>query len=194
MTDLDVLVRVMPTPNPQALKFVANQAFKRTGKATFSSPEEAEGFKLLEELFRLTSVRQLYLFENVLTVTFSDDVDPFDFSDEVISIIKTRLPVHNPEFQLEAEKKKDRSHLSPELQEIEAILDKTIRPGLQGDGGDIEVVHYDPESKTLEVLYQGACGSCPSSMFGTLEAIRGILQEEFDPQIDIAISDAAYPY
>lgn len=194
MTDLDVLVRVMPTPNPQALKFVSNHAFKLTGKATFSSPEEAEGFKLLEELFRLPEVSQLYLFENVLTVTFTDDVDPFELSDNVIAVIRTRLPLHNPDFQMEEEKKKDRSHLSPELQEIEAILDKTIRPALQGDGGDIEVTDYDPESKTLEVLYQGACGTCPSSMFGTLEAIRGILQEEFDPQIDIAISDSAYSY
>ncbi len=194
MTDLDVLVRVMPTPNPQALKFVSNLPFKTTGKATFSSLEEAQGFTLLESLFQLPGVHQLYLFENVLTVTFSDDADPYDLQGDVTSVIKTRLQVHDPNFQLEEERKRDRSHLPPEVQQIEEILDQTIRPGLQGDGGDIEVVHYDLESKTLEVMYQGACGTCPSSMFGTLEAIKGILKDAYDPEIDVAISDEAFPY
>ena len=139
-------------------------------------------------------MQQLYLFENVLTVTFADEADPYEAQEDITSIIKTRLPIHDPGFQLEEEKKRDRSHLPPEVQKIEEILDQTIRPALQGDGGDIEVVHYDLESKTLEVMYQGACGTCPSSMFGTLEAIRGILKDEYDPEIDVAISDEAFPY
>lgn len=194
MTDLDVLVRVMPTPNPQALKFVSNRPYKLEGKATFSTVDEARGFVLLEGLFQIPGVEQLYLFENVLTVTFAEDYDPFDVQADVTSVIQTRMPAHNPNFQMEEERQKDRSHLPQEVQDIEEILDKTVRPGLQGDGGDIEVIHYDLESKTVEVAYQGACGTCPSAMFGTLEAIKGILQDLYDPEIDIAISDDAFPY
>jgi NFU1 iron-sulfur cluster scaffold homolog, mitochondrial len=54
---------------------------------------------------------------------------------------------------------------------------------LQGDGGDIEVIALN--GKELQVRYQGACGTCPSSTSATLEAIQGILQEQFDPEIQI---------
>ena len=65
---------------------------------------------------------------------------------------------------------------SPELQQIEDILDRTIRPGLQADGGDLQVLSL--ENNKLEIAYQGACGGCPSAFMGTLEAIENILQHE----------------
>ena len=70
--------------------------------------------------------------------------------------------------------------------QIEEILDRRIRPGLQGDGGDLACVSY--ENNVLIIKYQGACGTCPSSTTGTLEAIRSILQDEFDPQIEVYIA------
>ena len=54
---------------------------------------------------------------------------------------------------------------------------------LQGDGGDIEVVGY--KNHQLEVRYQGACGTCPSSTAATLDAIQGILREQFDPELEV---------
>ena len=39
--------------------------------------------------------------------------------------------------------------------------------------------------KELQVRYQGACGTCPSSTSATLDAIQGILAEQFDPEIQI---------
>jgi Fe-S cluster biogenesis protein NfuA len=67
------------------------------------------------------------------------------------------------------------------MRRIEQILDETVRMHLQGDGGDIEVLKY--ENHQLEVRYQGACGTCPSSVGGTLEAIQGILRDQFDPEL-----------
>lgn len=81
------------------------------------------------------------------------------------------------------EKKIARQNLSAEMQKIEEILDRTIRPGLQGDGGDIDLIKY--EDKKVYVSYQGACGTCPSSTTGTLMAIEGILKEEMDPEIEV---------
>ncbi len=33
--------------------------------------------------------------------------------------------------------------------------------------------------------YQGACGSCPSSISGTLMAIEGMVQQEVDPALEV---------
>jgi len=93
------------------------------------------------------------------------------------------MPIHNPALGQTHEKKQARGHLPPDLQKIESILDRTVRPGLQGDGGDITVIKY--ENHKLEVSYEGACGTCPSSTTGTLMAIESILKDEFDPQIEV---------
>jgi Fe-S cluster biogenesis protein NfuA len=181
---LDVMVRVQPTPNPNALKFVVNAPLKSEGKATFTRPSEAVGIRLAEDLFAIEGVRQLHFFENVVTVTYSFDADIETLELEVKAVLQTRLPIHDPNFLVEEERRKiDRSQLPPEIQKIEEILDNTVRMYLQGDGGDIEVVSL--KDNKLEVRYQGACGTCPSSTAATLDAIHGILREQFDPNIEI---------
>lgn len=183
-SDADVMVRVLPTPNPNALKFVVNRDVKRVGKATFTRPSEATGLRLASDLFEIDGVRQLHFFENVITVTHAEEADVDTLRLEVTAVIQRGMPVHNAEFLLEEERKKaDRSKLPPEVQEIEEILDKTVRQYLQGDGGDLEVIAL--KGHTLEVRYQGACGTCPSSIAGTLDAIQGILREQFDPNLEV---------
>ncbi len=183
----DVKVRAQMTPNPKALKFITNKTIKTEGKATFNSSADSEKHLLFYDLFLLDGVRQVYAFQNTITISHDGTIELEDFKKDVSAILETRLPVHNPDFLTPEEEKlktpKDRSNLSAELQEIENIFDRTIRPGLQADGGDIEVLNY--ENNILKIAYQGACGSCPSSMMGTLQAIEGILQNEFNPDIRV---------
>ena len=42
------------------------------------------------------------------------------------------------------------------------IIDK-IRPMLQADGGDIELVDVEEQTGVVKVRLQGACRSCPSA-------------------------------
>ncbi len=179
----EVLIRVQETPNPAAWKFILDRPVLTEGKATYSNIQEAEHNNLARSLFQIPSVKQVHYFQNVITVTHMFDVDPEDIKQQVCYVIQTRMPVHNPNQTIVDEKKIARQNLSPEQQKIEEILDRTIRPGLQGDGGDIEVVKFE-DNKVL-VTYQGACGTCPSSTTGTLMAIEGILKEEFDPAVEV---------
>jgi Fe-S cluster biogenesis protein NfuA len=82
-------------------------------------------------------------------------------------------------------KPKPKVEMTPEMQKIDEILDRTVRPGLQGDGGDIEVLSFEPKEKKVYIHYQGACGTCPSSTAGTLMAIESILRDEFDPECQV---------
>jgi Fe-S cluster biogenesis protein NfuA len=41
------------------------------------------------------------------------------------------------------------------------------------------------QEHTLKIRYQGACGSCPSSLSGTLMAIEGMLKQEVDPEMEV---------
>lgn len=168
------------TPNPRSMKFILNQNVINDGKATFTSVEECKGITLAKDLVSLPNVLQVYFFENMITIT--QDSDEWDTLQQMVkSVLFTRMPIHSPDINLEAEKLKARESLSPELQKIESILDRTVRPGLQSDGGNIEVVKL--EGKELFVRYEGACGTCPSSTSGTLYAIEDILKNEFDPEV-----------
>lgn len=174
----DLLIRTLPTPNPFALKFVLNAPFKEEGKATFNSPAECEDMPLVRDLFAIEGVRQIHLFQNTLTVTHSGDLSNKELDEQVGSVIRTRYATHNPAFGEQPKAMRPHAALAstPELKEIEEILDRTIRPGLQADGGDVEVVGF--ENNELQILYQGACGGCPSAASGTLDAIQGILRNE----------------
>lgn len=188
MINYDILVRTQATPNPQAIKFIVNCPIKLAGKATFTSKDQAKSVKLAEDLFMVEGVEQLHMFENVVTVTHDMDSDRNKLIDNISSVLQTRLKIHDPHFVMENEMKEKKKRLdrSPEINEIEEILDRTIRPGLQADGGDIEVVEY--KDNIVTISYEGACGSCPSSMYGTLDAIHSILRAEFNSDLEIRIA------
>ncbi len=178
---MDVKIRTEWTPNPNALKFVTNQNVKTAGKISYTRPEECQHVPLSHGLLSVPHVTQAHFFENVVTVTQDGAADWEILKDQITYVILKQLPLHNPDFD---EKRLDpRANLPPDLQKIEEILDRTVRKGLQMDGGDLEVVSLD--GKKLTVKYQGACGGCPSSSAGTLRAIQGILRDEYDPELEV---------
>jgi Fe-S cluster biogenesis protein NfuA len=69
------------------------------------------------------------------------------------------------------------------LKQINLLLDKRVRPALAGDGGGLQVMGLD--GYTLKVRYQGACGSCPSAISGTLNAIENLLKREINPALEV---------
>jgi Fe-S cluster biogenesis protein NfuA len=60
-------------------------------------------------------------------------------------------------------------------EKIEATLN-TIRPSLQADGGDIELVSV--KDGVVWVRLTGACGSCPMSMVTLRMGVEKILRKE----------------
>lgn len=170
------------TPNPNAMKFILNLDVKSAGKVTFEGPEQARGVPLVERLFELPYVRQVHLFENVITVSKDDSTDWPAAADRIKEIAAREIRSHDPDFTPQ-EPERSRDDLPDDIRAIEEVLDRTVRPYLQGDGGDLDVLAY--ENKRVVVNYQGACGSCPASESGTLTAIQGILRDEIDPAIEV---------
>jgi Fe-S cluster biogenesis protein NfuA len=181
-------VSVWPTPNPNALKFIVDQTLKSEGKATFKSKDEAKELPLALALMELPDVESLLIFQNTITVTKSTMGEWFELEEMVTKVMEEHVPHHDPHFKNQdgsVDEKKRREGLSPELLNIEEILDRTIRPGLQADGGDIVCVDFRDDC--LLIKYQGACGTCPSSSSGTLEAIKNILSHELGKDVGVYI-------
>lgn len=66
------------------------------------------------------------------------------------------------------------------LEKVQAVLNK-IRPMLQKDGGDVELICID--NKIVKVKLQGACAGCPMSQMTLKNGIEKILKEQI-PEIE----------
>jgi Fe-S cluster biogenesis protein NfuA len=71
----------------------------------------------------------------------------------------------------------DASDLRGQVQEVINL----IRPAVQADGGDIELVDVMPDG-TVHVRFHGACHGCPSSTMTLHHGIERNLRERL-PQI-----------
>ena len=69
---------------------------------------------------------------------------------------------------------------------VTMVLDKKVRPFLQRDGGDVELV--DIVGRHVFVAYQGQCNQCPSSSGGTLQLMTEALAEELrEPRLQVVV-------
>jgi Fe-S cluster biogenesis protein NfuA len=59
---------------------------------------------------------------------------------------------------------------------IQTVLDQ-IRPSLQNDGGDCELVDVSEDGKTVFLRLQGACSHCPSAIYTLKYGIESVLKE-----------------
>lgn len=179
-------ITIQPTPNPNALKFILEKDVKVDGKVSFKTPQDCKEIPLAAALFDLRGVDQIHFFQNVITISKFSFEDWDNLEPAVQTCIESFLDDHDPNFKVYDPEADRRANLSPELKHIEEILDKRIRPGLQGDGGDMVVKDF--KDNVLIIKYQGACGTCPSSTAGTLEAIRSILRDEVNQEIEVYLA------
>lgn len=180
------MISIAPTPNPNALRFLADVDFKTEGSSNYYVVTECGDNELAKKLFYIKGVDRVYIYQNAVTITKFHYIDWSELEPKIIASLEESLKTHDPNYQDKDPEKERREALSPELQKIEEILDRTVRSGLQADGGDVQAVSL--EGNVLKIKYQGACGTCPSSATGTLAAIRAFLAEEYDSNIEVYIA------
>ena len=172
------------TPNPNAVKFILREAVSNGTVHQFGSADQAQNDPLAKALFDIGNVVSVFYMDRMITVEKDDEGDwttcyprwPFQSAPPSRSV------------QLQQQRRRGRRHSGrnqrrPQTIQINDFLDEKVRPALMGDGGYLEVLGL--KDHTLSIRYQGACGSCPSSLTGTLMAIEGMLKQEVDPELEV---------
>jgi Fe-S cluster biogenesis protein NfuA len=180
---------IQETPNPNAVKFILKEPVTNGVARQFDSAEKAQEDQLAKALFETGNVVSVFYMDRMVTVEKRDEGD----WDEMLP--QLAIPIRATEATNSAapNTSSDAASLGgplaavmsddPRLVQINEILDEKVRPALMGDGGYLEVLGI--KDNTLSIRYQGACGSCPSSLTGTLMAIEGMIKQEVDPDIDV---------
>jgi NFU1 iron-sulfur cluster scaffold homolog, mitochondrial len=177
------------TPNPNARKFILREPLTYGVSKSFESAEQAKGDTLAEALFAIAHVTNVFYVDYWITVTQDGKAHWPELLRELAVPIRDAPSAQETSKELISEsfERPDGVPAADEeedekLAAIRQLLDDQVRPYLQGDGGDLHVLGL--EGNVLKVHYQGACGSCPSSISGTLAGIEGLVRQ-IDPEIEV---------
>ena len=177
------------TPNPNAVKFILREPVSSGAVHQYSSAAAAQDDPLAKELFDVGHVVSVFYMDRMITVEKDDEGDWDELLPTLAVPIRAAPAVSSPASAAAAAGAAVGGSIAavtsddPRLIKINDILDERVRPALMGDGGYLEVLGL--KDNTLSIRYQGACGSCPSSLTGTLMAIEGMLKQEVDPDLEV---------
>ena len=175
------------TPNPNAVKFILREPVSNGVARQYGSADQAENDSLAKSLFDVGHVVSVFYMDRMITVEKDYEGDWDELLPALAVPIRASEAVNgSPAAAAAAAVGGSIAAVAgddPRLLKINEILDEKVRPALMGDGGYLEVLGLNDH--TLSIRYQGACGSCASSLTGTLMAIEGMLKQEVDPDLEV---------
>ena len=185
--DMPKIAEIEPTPNPNAMKFILKEPLTWGITRSYDNAAQAQDDPLAAALFDIEHVTNVFYVDHWITVTQDGQADWQELHAQArgadtrsargrraVRASSRRRPLPVLEQMSEADQER--------LDKINEILDEQVRPYLQGDGGDLYVLGL--AGNTLTVHYQGACGSCPSSISGTLAGIESLVRQ-IEPDIEV---------
>lgn len=201
--DLDkpipVTVYAEVTPNPSTMKFVASK--KIVGSAfEFKNIDEARESQLATALFQFPFVKQVFIDENYVSVSKYEVAEWEDINIELREVIRNfiadgkEIVADNAksigtEAQVsETVSTESTMTLDETSQEIVDILEEYVKPAVASDGGNIMFKSYDKDSKTVNVILQGACSGCPSSTYTLKNGIETMLKNMMGDKVNEVVA------
>ncbi len=180
------IAEIEDTPNPNAVKFVLKEPLTWGITRSYENAGQAKDDALATALFDIEHVSNVFYVDKWITVTQDGEADWPELVRKVAEPIRAAPAADQQSAATVAAATTAIAGLSPgdqqRLDKINVLLDEQIRPALQGDGGDLHVVGLD--GNQLSVHYQGACGTCPSSIAGTLRGIENLVRS-IEPDIEV---------
>jgi Fe-S cluster biogenesis protein NfuA len=64
---------------------------------------------------------------------------------------------------------------------------KSVRPGLQADGGDVEYIGFDEKTGTAKLRLVGMCSHCPMAQITLEQGIGEVLKKDI-PEVKAVLN------
>lgn len=183
------------TPNPETMKFVANKLLYPGKSIDFPDVDSAKPSLLAQELFTFPFIKSVFIASNFVTLTKTNDTDDWQ---DVIPTIKQFLkdyleegkPVVNEE-EIAIRKVESTNEVSADdddvVKRIKELLENYVKPAVEMDGGAIQFKSY--EAGRVNLMMQGSCSGCPSSMITLKAGIEGMMKRMI-PEVKEVVAEA----
>ena len=184
------------TPNPAVMKFVANRKIV-PAMFEFKNLDEAKGSDMAKKLFHLPYVKEVFMDENYVSITKYDVASWDEITMELRELIRNFIADGNEVVSSEEVAVKSIATSNPNTenetiddtsQEIIDILEEYVKPAVASDGGNILFQSYEKESKTVNVILQGACSGCPSSTYTLKNGIETMLKNMMGDKVSEVVA------
>jgi Fe-S cluster biogenesis protein NfuA len=182
------------TPNPETMKFVANKLLYPGKSIDFPDETTAGPSPLAKELFSFPFIKSVFIASNFVTLTKTAETEEWQ---DVIPTIKQFMkeylenggPIVNEEEV--ASMRKDSYEIAADdddvVKRIKELLDNYVRPAVEMDGGAIQFKSY--EAGTVNLMLQGSCSGCPSSMITLKAGIEGMMKRMI-PEVKEVVAES----
>jgi Fe-S cluster biogenesis protein NfuA len=184
------------TPNPAVMKFVANRKIV-PAMFEFKNLDEAKGSDLAKKLFHLPYVKEVFMDENYVSITKYEVASWDEITMELRELIRNFIAdgnevVSSDEISVKSvatsNAQTENETLDDTSQEIINILEEYVKPAVASDGGNILFQSYEKESKTVNVILQGACSGCPSSTYTLKNGIETMLKNMMGDKVSEVVA------
>lgn len=183
------------TPNPETMKFVANKLIYPGKSIDFQDESSASVSPLAMQLFTFPFIKSIFIASNFVTLTKTADTE--DWQDIIPSIkqflkeyMEEGKPVIN-EDELAARKTESSNIVSADdedvVKRIKELLENYVKPAVEMDGGAIQFRSY--EDGRVNLMMQGSCSGCPSSMITLKAGIEGMMKRMI-PEVKEVVAEA----
>ncbi len=191
------IVYAEETPNPAAMKFVADRMLISGTPIEFISKAQAKASPIASELFNFPFVTGVFLASNFVTVNINKLVEWDDIILELRNFISAYL--NENEFVLSEKVVTEKASFVSNTEEIGEktsaeidikianVLEEYIRPAVEQDGGAIAFKSF--KNGIVTVQLQGSCSGCPSSTITLKAGIEGVLKRLI-PEVNEVVAEA----
>jgi len=191
-TKVAIEIYAETTPNPSVMKYVSNKMLT-SQSFEFKNIDEAKHSPIAVELFKFPFVSEIFLSENYISITKFDMAEWSEIGQEIRSFIKTYITdgnviVSEEAKPIETKQTQINNNLDETSEQIISILDEYVKPAVAADGGNIQFASYEEDTKTVNVILQGACSGCPSSTLTLKSGIENMLKQMLPNKVDSVIA------
>lgn len=200
------------TPNPAAMKFVADRALITGGmQIEYRSKAEAKGSSpLAEELFNFPFVTSVFISGNYVTVLKDESlgwemivqqlreyIREWLLDNEVAVSAVTAELLNRTRDIADGKEEKNTNVSSTDYSDFEAteyddeirfLLHEYVRPAVESDGGAIDFMAY--KDKRVYVQLKGSCSGCPSSTATLKGGIENLLKAKMPDIVEEVVAES----
>ena len=183
------------TPNPETMKFVANKLLYPGKSVDFPDEASSSPSPLAQQLFTFPFIRSVFIASNFVTLSKTSETEDWQ---DIIPTIKEFLkdyleegkPVVNEE-ELASVKAESSNTVHADdddvVKRIKELLENYVKPAVEMDGGAIQFKSY--EDGRVNLMLQGSCSGCPSSMITLKAGIEGMMKRMI-PEVKEVVAEA----
>ena len=182
------------TPNPETMKFVANKLLYPGKSIDFPDMDSARPSPLATELFGFPFIRSVFIASNFVTLTKTPDTEWNDVIPTIRQFLKEYLEENKVVINEEevATIKPDSTNTvaaddDDVVKRIKELLENYVKPAVEMDGGAIQFKSY--EDGKVNLMLQGSCSGCPSSMITLKAGIEGMMKRMI-PEVKEVVAEA----